>query len=87
MTVHKSQGSEFERVLLILPENDEPAPDARTSLHRPNERAAEVEIWASEAVLRAAIADEWSAISGLRDALHASAQPLEVGSRQSGSNR
>ncbi len=34
MTVHKSQGSEFDRVLFILPDRMTPGPDPGTHLHR-----------------------------------------------------
>ena len=69
MTVHKSQGSEFGRVLLILPENDSPIL-SRELLYTGLTRAREqVEIWASESVLRAAIARRVTRTSGLRDAL------------------
>ncbi|HEY3663188.1 MAG TPA: exodeoxyribonuclease V subunit alpha [Chthoniobacterales bacterium] len=69
ITVHKSQGSEFGRVLLILPENDSPIL-TRELLYTGLTRARHgVEIWASEAVLRASIARRVTRTSGLRDAL------------------
>lgn len=69
MTVHKSQGSEFDRVLLILPEADAPLL-TRELLYTGLTRAREsVEIWASEAVLRASIARRVVRSSGLREAL------------------
>lgn len=69
MTVHKSQGSEFRKMLLILPENDSPIL-TRELLYTGLTRAREgVEFWASEAVLRAAIARRVVRTSGLRDAL------------------
>lgn len=69
MTVHKSQGSEFERVLLILPENDSPVL-TRELLYTGLTRArASVEIWASEKILRSAISRRVERTSGLRDAL------------------
>lgn len=69
MTVHKSQGSEFEKVLLVLPENDAPIL-TRELLYTGLTRAREsVEIWASEAVLRTAISRRVARVSGLRDAL------------------
>ncbi len=71
MTVHKSQGSEFGRVLLILPENESPLL-TRELLYTGLTRArAHVEIWAPEAVLRSAIARRVQRTSGLRDALRA----------------
>jgi exodeoxyribonuclease V alpha subunit len=69
MTVHKSQGSEFERVLIILPDCDVPIL-TRELLYTAITRArAGVEIWATEAVLATAIARRMTRNSGLRDAL------------------
>lgn len=71
ITVHKSQGSEFGNVLLVLPENDSPIL-TRELLYTGLTRAREgVETWAPEAVLRAAIARRVTRTSGLRDALSA----------------
>ena len=39
MTVHKSQGSEFDRVLFILPDDDARGPDPGTHLHRSDSSA------------------------------------------------
>ncbi|HTG44500.1 MAG TPA: exodeoxyribonuclease V subunit alpha, partial [Verrucomicrobiae bacterium] len=83
MTVHKSQGSEFGGILLLLPESDSPLL-TRELLYTALTRARnQVEVWATEPVLRAAITRRVTRVSGLRDALRAEA--LE--SRQSGSNR
>ncbi len=69
MTVHKSQGSEFECLLLVLPEKDTPLL-TRELLYTAITRArTHVEIWASELVLRAAIARRVTRTSGLREAL------------------
>jgi exodeoxyribonuclease V alpha subunit len=69
MTVHKSQGSEFARVLLILPENDIPLL-TRELLYTGLTRAREkVEIWATEEVIRAAVARQVTRTSGLGEAL------------------
>ena len=69
LTVHKSQGSEFARVLLILPEDDLPLL-TRELLYTGLTRAREhVEIWASETVLRSAISRRVTRSSGLREAL------------------
>lgn len=69
MTVHKSQGSEFERVLLIFP--DRPSPLlTRELLYTGITRAKrEVEIWAPESLLRKAVTRKTLRSSGLRDAL------------------
>jgi len=69
MTVHKSQGSEFEHVILLLPEKDYPLLTREliyTGVTRARQR---VSIWGSEAVLKAAIARRIERTSGLRDAL------------------
>ena len=69
MTVHKSQGSEFRRVLLILPDRDTPVA-TRELLYTAITRAREsVELWHEAPILRAAIARRTERSSGLRDAL------------------
>ena len=56
MTVHKSQGSEFERVLLVLPDREN-AVVTRELIYTGITRArSHVELWSREAPLRAAIA-------------------------------
>ena len=71
MTVHKSQGSEFDRVLLILPDRDVPVL-TRELLYTAITRAREeVEIWARESVFTAAAVRRTERMSGLRDALWA----------------
>ncbi|MBA3651294.1 MAG: exodeoxyribonuclease V subunit alpha [Chthoniobacterales bacterium] len=83
MTVHKSQGSEFSEILLLLPESDSQLL-TRELLYTALTRAREqVEVWATERVLKAAIARRVTRVSGLQDALRTKA----FGSRQSGSNR
>jgi exodeoxyribonuclease V alpha subunit len=69
MTVHKSQGSEFERVLLALPA--QPSPVAtRELVYTGVTRAKQaVELWASEPVFRAAIERRAERMSGLREKL------------------
>jgi exodeoxyribonuclease V alpha subunit len=68
-TVHKSQGSEFDRVVLVLP--SEPSRVVtRALLYTAITRArSRVEVWGSEAVVRAAVATRVERSSGLRDAL------------------
>jgi len=69
ITVHKSQGSEFGKVLLILPENDSPIL-TRELLYTGLTRAREgVTLWAAERTLRAGIGRRVTRNSGLRDAL------------------
>jgi exodeoxyribonuclease V alpha subunit len=69
MTVHKSQGSEFDSVLLILPDKESPLLTREllyTGLTRARTR---VEVWFQESVLRTAIARKIQRTSGLRDRL------------------
>ena len=69
MTIHKSQGSEFGSVLLVLP-NEEAPILTRELIYTGLTRARDqVEIWSAESVLRAALAQRASRTSGLRDAL------------------
>jgi exodeoxyribonuclease V alpha subunit len=69
MTVHKCQGSEFDRVLLMLPDRDTPVA-TRELVYTGLTRARRfVELWAGEAILRAAIARRTQRASGLREAL------------------
>ncbi|RJR17264.1 MAG: exodeoxyribonuclease V subunit alpha [Desulfobacteraceae bacterium] len=68
-TVHKSQGSEFNKVLLILPERDSPVLTRElvyTGLTRGRKR---VVLWAEEEIVRTAISRRIERASGLRDAL------------------
>ena len=69
MTVHKSQGSEFDDVLLILSDKDSPLLTREliyTGLTRARSR---VELWFQEAVLRAAVNRKIQRGSGLKDRL------------------
>lgn len=69
MTVHKSQGSEFDRILLILPDRDSPVL-TRELLYTAVTRAREhVEIWGHEDVVQQAVSRRIERMSGLRDAL------------------
>jgi len=69
MTVHKSQGSEFGQVLLVLPDRDSPVA-TRELLYTGITRArTAVEVWADDAVLRLALARRTARASGLREAL------------------
>jgi exodeoxyribonuclease V alpha subunit len=71
MTVHKSQGSEFERVLVLLP-FEESAVLSRELLYTAITRARRrVEVWAGEAVLRQAVERRVRRASGLGERLHA----------------
>ena len=69
MTVHKSQGSEFDRVALLLPSQPTRVVTREllyTGLTRARQR---VEVWGSEPVVRAGVAARVERSSGLRDAL------------------
>jgi exodeoxyribonuclease V alpha subunit len=69
MTVHKSQGSEFTKVLLILPDRESPVL-TRELIYTSITRAKEsVEIWGTENVFRSAVSRCIERTSGLRDAL------------------
>jgi exodeoxyribonuclease V alpha subunit len=69
MTVHKSQGSEFDDVVLVLP----PRPSRVTTrelLYTGLTRARRhVAVWGTEAVFGTAVATRLDRASGLRDAL------------------
>ncbi len=68
-TVHKSQGSEFDRVVLVLPDRDAPVL-TRELLYTGLTRARSgVEVWASADALRRTVARRVRRTSGLRDAL------------------
>jgi len=69
MTVHKSQGSEFDDVVLVLPDQDFPVL-TRELLYTAITRARRnVLIWGSEPILRNTISRKIERTSGLRDAL------------------
>jgi exodeoxyribonuclease V alpha subunit len=69
VTVHKSQGSEFNRVLLLLPDADTPVL-TRELIYTGITRAREkVEVWSKEEVFRAAVSRRIERTSGLRKAL------------------
>ncbi len=69
MTVHKSQGSEFDRVLLLLPERDARVL-TREMLYTGITRArSHIEIWGPSALIRTAAARAAKRTSGLADRL------------------
>jgi exodeoxyribonuclease V alpha subunit len=71
MTVHKSQGSEFDEVMFILPDRDSPVV-TRELLYTGVSRASRrVEMWFDQPTFRAAVARRVVRASGLRDALWA----------------
>jgi len=69
MTVHKSQGSEFERVLVMLP-FEEVGVVSRELLYTGITRAKHMaEVWGSEKILRKAVENRVRRVSGLSDRL------------------
>jgi len=69
MTVHKSQGSEFDKVLLLLPDRESPVL-TRELIYTSITRAKKsVEIWGNKNVFRTAVSRYIERTSGLRDAL------------------
>lgn len=69
MTVHKSQGSEFDRVLFILPDRDTPLL-TRELIYTAVTRAREqVTIWGKKDIFAAAVSRRIERSSGLREAL------------------
>jgi len=69
MTVHKSQGSEFENVLLILPDRESPVLTRELIYTGLTRASGSVQLWLREEIFRAAIARRVERTSGLRDAL------------------
>jgi len=69
MTVHKSQGSEFDHVILLLPQKDYPLL-TRELIYTGLTRAKKtVSIWGPESVLKTALGRKIERTSGLREAL------------------
>jgi len=69
MTIHKSQGSEFETVVVVLPQEDSPLL-SRELLYTAVTRAKKkIVVVANEEILRVAVNRRASRQSGLRDAL------------------
>jgi exodeoxyribonuclease V alpha subunit len=71
MTVHKSQGSEFEKVLLILPDRPTPVLTREliyTGITRAKKR---ITVWGREKIFVEGVGQRIERSSGLRDALWA----------------
>lgn len=76
MTVHKSQGSEFNQVILVLPQRDNPLL-TRELLYTGATRARKkLLIWGREEVFRTAVRRKIIRHSGLRDALWGAGQGM-----------
>jgi exodeoxyribonuclease V alpha subunit len=69
MTVHKSQGSEFDEVLLVLPAADSPVLSRELVYTGVTRARRKVVIFGSEAILSSAISRKVERTSGLLDAL------------------
>lgn len=69
VTVHKSQGSEFDRVLLILPDRDAPVLTRELVYTGITRARKSVEIWSTEEIFRNALTRRVRRASGLGDAL------------------
>src|SRR5438477_9258287 len=69
LTVHKSQGSEFREVLVILPAEDAPVLTRELIYTAVTRARNDVEIWAGEAILEQTINRKVRRNSGLRDSL------------------
>lgn len=69
MTIHKSQGSEFDEILMVLPQYDSPLLTREllyTGITRVRQKLS---ILAPESVIRSAVLRRIERVSGLRDAL------------------
>ncbi len=69
MTVHRSQGSEFDKVLLMLPPEDVPILTREMIYTGITRTRKHIEIWCKREILDAAIQRKTQRTSGLRDAL------------------
>jgi len=69
MTIHKSQGSEFDDVVIILPEKDTPFLTRELIYTAMTRSRKSVTIWGNEEVLSGAVSRTIQRTSGLRDAL------------------
>ncbi|MFT2110068.1 exodeoxyribonuclease V subunit alpha [Marinomonas sp. 2405UD68-3] len=67
MTVHKSQGSEFDTVVLVLPENTSPVLTKELLYTGITRAKAKFSIWGNEATLRYAITNQVTRLSGLQN--------------------
>lgn len=69
MTIHKSQGSEFERVLMLLPGHDSEVVTRELIYTGITRARARVEIWGSEELFVAGVSRQIQRKSGLGEAL------------------
>jgi exodeoxyribonuclease V alpha subunit len=76
MTVHKSQGSEFEHVLIVLPEKENPVLTRELFYTGLTRAKKSVLILSNETVLRFAVETRAQRFSGLTDAICSDAHPF-----------
>jgi exodeoxyribonuclease V alpha subunit len=69
MTIHKSQGSEFEDVLMMLPNRDSRVLTRELVYTGITRARKHLDLWARDEVLQAAVSRRIERTSGLRDAL------------------
>jgi len=69
MTVHKSQGSEFENVILILPDRESPVLTRELIYTGITRSQKQVIIWGNEQIFEKAVSRRVTRVSGLKDAL------------------
>ncbi len=69
MTVHKSQGSEFENVILLLPDRESPVLTRELIYTGITRSQKQVLIWGDEQVFENAVSRRVTRVSGLKDAL------------------
>jgi exodeoxyribonuclease V alpha subunit len=69
MTIHKSQGSEFNRLLMLLPVSDSEALTRELIYTGLTRAKSAVEIWGDREVFRSAVSRRVERTSGLREAL------------------
>ncbi len=69
MTIHKTQGSEFNKVLMVLPDAESPLLTRELIYTGVTRAKSAVELWASPAILQSGIEKKTERSSGLRDAL------------------
>jgi exodeoxyribonuclease V alpha subunit len=71
MTVHKAQGSEFDRVLLILPDRDTPVLSRELIYTGITRARSHVELWCDREVFAQAIARRAARRTSLQEFLRA----------------
>ena len=65
MTIHKSQGSEFDEVLIVLPDQDNPVLSRELVYTAVTRAKKEVAILAEQEILEAALGRSIERVSGL----------------------